>query len=89
MKIEIDNELMEILKKIASENKKKDEWCALESSDLFQTEHYCGGYDATENAFCFSYYNEMGKEFWFQFSLNELEKFIKFEKKYLLMRPAG
>ena len=33
-------------------------WAKKESSDEFQTKNYCGGFDATENEFCFSYYNE-------------------------------
>lgn len=44
----------------------------IESSDMFQTKNFCGGFDAIENEFCFSYYND-DKEFWFQLSLNDIK----------------
>ena len=46
----------------------------IESSDLFQTEHCCGGYDADERAFCFSHYDADGKERWFQVTLSEVQE---------------
>ena len=74
MKLNIDKELKKVLWKINQENKSDVEWAEIESSDLFQTDSYCGGYDADEKAFCFSYYSLDGKEYWFQFSLAEVSK---------------
>ena len=76
MKIKLDQEFMEICSKIIKENKNDHQWALIESSDMFQTDHYCGGYDGTENAFCFSYYNLEGKELWFQLTLNQIKQII-------------
>lgn len=71
MKLKIDNELKIIIKQIIDEEKNEQEWGQIESSDMYQSEHYCGGFDQTENAFCFSYYDEKNNEYWFQISLAE------------------
>ncbi|MBY0273404.1 MAG: hypothetical protein K2X02_08400 [Alphaproteobacteria bacterium] len=76
MRLKLGQEFMEICNQIIKENKDDHEWVLIESSDMFQTDHYCGGYDATENAFCFSYYNLEGKEFWFQLTLNQIKQII-------------
>ncbi|MBY0273498.1 MAG: hypothetical protein K2X02_08890 [Alphaproteobacteria bacterium] len=83
MKIDIDQEFKEICKQIIDEHKAEHEWTLIESSDMFQTEHYCGGYDATENAFCFSYYNEKGDEFWFQVTLDQIKRIMESKIPYL------
>lgn len=72
-KLIIDQELRHILFQIKNENKTLEEWAEIESSDMFQSENYCGGFDATENAFTFSYFAKDSVEYWFQFSLDELE----------------
>ncbi len=79
MKIEIDEEFREICSKILSEKRSDEEWALIESSDMFQTEHFCGGYDATEMAFCFSYYDSKNNEFWFQIDLNDVKKIAEKE----------
>jgi hypothetical protein len=76
MKIQVDEQFFNICEKILSENKTQQEWAFIESSDMFQTRNYCGGYDATEDAFCFSYYDPDGQEFWFQLSLNEVKEIV-------------
>jgi len=63
MKLIIDSEFASICKEIIKENKTNLEWSSIESSDMFQTKNYNGGYDATENAFCFSHYKN-NKEYW-------------------------
>ena len=73
MKLSIDKELLEIFKDILNRNLTLSEWSKIESSDEFQTENYCGGFDATENEFCFSYYDTKKVEYWFQKSLKEIE----------------
>lgn len=47
-----------------------------ESDDEFQSGRYCGGFDATERAFCFSLFDESGDEFWFQFTLGEAKDVV-------------
>ncbi len=72
----LDNEFINICKEIDSEIKNDKEWSLIESCNMFQTEHYCGGYDATEEAFCFSYYDVDGNEFWFQLNLVDIKKIL-------------
>ena len=76
MDILVDNEFRNICSEIVVENKTEDQWAAIESDDMFQTSKYCGGYDATEMAFCFSYYDEEQKEFWFQLTLAEIQRIV-------------
>lgn len=71
MKIKVNDELMTIFKDIANENNSLAEWFLIESSDMFQSEHFCGGFDADEEVFCFSYYNN---EYWFSFTLEDVYK---------------
>ena len=73
MKIVVDKELLGIFRDIINRNLTSTEWSEIESSDEFQTENYCGGFDGTENEFCFSYYDRDRTEYWFQKSLKEIE----------------
>jgi hypothetical protein len=73
MIIKVEKEFIEICKLIIKEAKSIDEWSLYESDDMFQSEHFCGGFDATENAFCFSYYDN-NNEYWFQIDLEEVKK---------------
>jgi len=75
--LNIDIEFKEILKEIKSENKNLSQWRAIESSDMFQSENYNGGFDATEDKFTFSYYSDKKQEFWFEFSLEELDEILQ------------
>ena len=88
MKIDVDKEFYEVCRKIIDENKSIEEWRQIESSDMFQTKNYCGGYDATEDAFCFSYFDQNGVEFWFQLTLKDIEEIINLKKKDLGVRQA-
>ncbi len=75
MLIPITEELQNICKKISDENLSVEEWCSIESDDMFQSESFIGGFDGTEKEFTFSYFDD--REFWFQFSLvqaNEISK---------------
>lgn len=40
---------------------------------MFQSNTFEGGFDATENAFTFSFFTG-GKEYWFQLTLEEVSK---------------
>jgi hypothetical protein len=76
MKIKVTDEFKSICGEILKEKKSEQEWAAIESDDMFQTKSFCGGYDADEKAFCFSYYNKNGDEYWFQLTLEEVEKTV-------------
>ena len=74
MKLVVDKEFFGICKEILNRKLTLAEWSEIESNDEFQTENYCGGFDETENEFCFSYYDEERTEYWFQKSLLEIQK---------------
>lgn len=84
--LKIESELLKILQEIKSENKTIIEWREIESSDMFQTEKYCGGFDSIEDKFTFSYYTNKGEEFWFEFLLEEIDKILSGEIKELKLR---
>ena len=55
---------------------------------MFQTDHYCGGFESLDQAFCFSYYDASENEFWFQVTLDEIAAIIAGAKQSLnLKRP--
>jgi len=85
--LQIDLELIEICQEIVAYGKTDSEWFDIESSDFFQTEKYCGGYEGQEQAFCFSYY-ENKKEYWFDIALNQISKIISGQLQFLELRPA-
>ncbi len=70
--ISIEEELTGICKDILAENNSEQQWAEIESGDMFQTTMFCGGYDADENEFCFSYFSSDGNEYWFQISLSDV-----------------
>ncbi len=70
----IDKELKEIVLLISEEKKSVTQCSEIESDDMFQSQHYCGGFDADEEEFCFSYYDEDNVEYWFQLSLEQIEQ---------------
>ena len=74
MDIPIEEELTRICKDILAESKSEKQWAEIESSDMFQTAMFCGGYDADENEFCFSHFSSDGNEYWFQVSLSDVSK---------------
>ena len=76
-KHKFDSEFITICQQILQENLDLKDWNLTESSDQFQTNKYCGGFDGTENEFTFSYYDENGNEFWFQLSLLDIKKVEK------------
>lgn len=76
MKIAVDEEMKRHLGKILSENKSAQEWAEVASSDQFQSQNYCGGFDETEMEFTFSFYNDDRTEYWFQFPLSAVQSAI-------------
>lgn len=81
--LEIDNDLISLCKEIDAEGKTDDEWSEVESCDMFQSEKYCGGYDAIEQGFWFSYYDPSGKEWWFEITTASIPKIISGTLQYL------
>ena len=73
MRLIPDAEFQALCRRIAAAERTVDDWRDRESDDEFSSEHYVGGYDATEDAFTFSYYDESGTEWWFQLPLPEVE----------------
>lgn len=71
MKHKLEQEFYQISKKIVSENKTAGEWAAIESDDMFQSDIYEGGFDATGMYFSF-YVFLNNKEYWFQLTLDEI-----------------
>jgi hypothetical protein len=92
MKLKIDDEFKQICSEIIKENKTDEEWEETQSGDMFQSEHYCGGYEDLDEdldgEFCFSYYSDHNKEYWFQISLNDLPKILSNEIQEIDLRIA-
>ena len=88
MDILVNQEFILICEEILEGKRTEEEWAEFESDDMFQSKSFIGGYDADEMAFCFSYYNENGEEFWFQLTLAEIEKVVTGELLKLQLRPA-
>lgn len=87
-KLLIDSDFLSICEQIQNENLDIEGWSLVESSDQFQTDDFCGGFDATEEEFCFSYYDENRIEYWFQFPLTDIDKFVSGEIKEIEIRKA-
>lgn len=85
--VEIDEELRSLLREIKLQRKSATEWAEIESDGLLQSENYRGGYDATEMEFCFSLFRNQ-KEYWFQFSLSEIDTLLRRSDAELEVRPA-
>ena len=75
MEVSLSKEFLEICAEIQRRGLSEDQWALLESCDMFQSKNYCGGFDATEMEFTFSYF-EPGKEWWFQFPLVRVEEVL-------------
>lgn len=88
MKIEIDNNLIKIFKDITQMDLSIQEWREIESCDMFQNKNYCGGFDADEDEFTFSLYLN-NTEYWFQISLDKINKILKKEIKCIDIYPRS
>ena len=88
MMLSVEPELKQICVKIVAQRWSEQEWALREADDWFQTERYEGGYDATEEAFCFSYYAPDSKEYWFQVTLAEVEDIVAGSVRNVAARPA-
>ena len=85
MKIKIDNEFLNICKEIINFGKTEEEWSNYDISDMFQTKHYCGGFDLIESEFTFSYFG-LKEEYWFQLSLKTINEICEGKIKEIKVR---
>lgn len=72
----VDDELKAIAQEIIEQKWTIQEWAAHESGDWFQTENYCGGFEAEDDdngEFAFAKYPATEKEFWFSFTYDSAE----------------
>jgi hypothetical protein len=89
MQIPIDEEFLTLCEQILKEGLSLGEWREIESDDMFQSPHYEGGFDATEDAFCFSYFDANDGELWFQLTLSEIMEAVAGKIKSIEARRAG
>lgn len=89
MQVQVTNEFAEICRRILAESRSEEEWALVESDDMFQTENYIGGFDATEMEFCFSYFDASRHEFWFQCTLAQVADIARGRVPELEARPAS
>ena len=87
MNLKITEDLRTICRQIVEENKSQAEWAEIESDDMFQLGCYTGGFDGTEEEFCFEAIID-GDEYWFQFGLEEADRIAKGENPGIEMRAA-
>lgn len=87
MKHDVDSEFLAICREILSQDRTPDEWADTESDDEFQSEHYEGGWDDTEEAFTFSYYDAENSEYWFQLTLDEVREVSEGTRAVVDIRP--
>lgn len=87
MKYLIDNDFKQICQSILNENKSLEEWSEIESDDMFQQGNIIGGFDATEEEFCFSVYIS-DEEYWFQVPLTDIPLILSGEIVQIETRKA-
>ena len=76
MELEIDAELRALCAEIAAWMASEPAWREQESSDMFQSVHYCGGWEADEEAFTFSHYDAAGRERWFNLTPEDVGRVL-------------
>ena len=87
MKLQLDDTFLQIARSIVAEGKTVKEWAEIESDDMFQSGAYVGGYDATEQAFTFSFYGE--SEYWFQLTLDEIRNVCGGQKLCVVVKTLS
>ena len=87
--VEASGELTAICQEISSRGLTASQWAELESCDQFQTNHWCGGYEATEQAFCFSLYLRSGEERWLSLTLQQIGSIAAGSAVALQLRQPG
>jgi hypothetical protein len=87
MRHSIEIDFVEICRRIVAEGKDIHEWNLIEADDMFELGNYAGGFDADEEAFCFSVFLDTG-EHWFQISLNDVKLIAAGRIREVEIRPA-
>ncbi|WP_444941995.1 hypothetical protein ACJJI3_07265 [Microbulbifer sp. ZKSA004] len=72
MEVPISQEFVKICKQIKAKPHSISRWSEIESDDMFHSDSFRGGFDADEQEFCFSFYDQAGDEYWFQVSLSSI-----------------
>lgn len=80
MEIQVNDELKSICKDILDENKSAEQWKESGVGELYQTDSFCGGYEAATGLFSFSLYRGE-KEFWFDLQLSAVSDIVNGNKK--------
>jgi len=80
MEVQVNEELKGICRDIIGENKSAEQWKQSGSGELYQTDNYCGGYEASKGLFSFSLYKD-DKEYWFDLNLSEVSEIAEGNKK--------
>ena len=65
------------------------QWAAYESCDMFQQGDFVGGFDSIEEAFCFSYFDKCGNEFWFQLNISQVLSIANKNAQIIKAIPAN
>ena len=79
MIIKVDNELLSLVVKISEHNHSEGEWLEYESSDMFQTKNFMGGFDGDDVCFACCKCGTEKNEFWFEFKLTDVPKILSRE----------
>ena len=88
MEIPISEELESICFQIMVKNLSARQWAHKESTDMFQNDVICGGFNAQENMFCFIYFSENDIEYWFQLSLFDVVQIAKGKELHIVGYPS-
>ena len=76
MQIDVTDELIAILRQIKARKLDLAGWDAVSSSDMFQSDNFCGGFEGSEGEFTFSFFTRDGDEYWFQFPLSDVPEIL-------------
>ncbi|MCH9693459.1 MAG: hypothetical protein K0U72_03025 [Gammaproteobacteria bacterium] len=88
MQIPTNENLRSICREISDKEFSVEQWAKIESSDMFQSDGFCGGFDADERAFLFSWYAADQNEYWFQLSIELAESIATGESPIIEGRLA-
>ena len=76
----MNHQFENILNEIIKQNWDSETWALHEAGGWFQTKNFCGGFEADETykngVFNFSYTDDNEKEWWFTFSLCEVNTLL-------------
>lgn len=89
LKLNVTDELRALCEGIMNENRTEDEWAEIEADDMFRSPSFSGEFDATINAFTFSYHDESGKESWLELSLEEVLEIAEGRQTWVEVHPVG